>query len=134
MVDKANIWKYLKRLYSKIARFFKYLSDLPEKIPGFNVGVLLVLSGIFLWQVYTHIQFHAIWTDESYSIFLALHPVREIIKITACGRDAPLYFLILHYWEGLFGISELAVRSLSVLFSFGTLIISFYFSRKFLNR
>jgi hypothetical protein len=74
------------------------------------------------------------WGDETYAVQLGLHKISSIFYVVSCGRDAPFYYILLHFWEIPFGISVLSVRSLSILFSCGTLILLFLFANKFLNR
>lgn len=44
--------------------------------------------------------------------------------------NAPLYYLLLHYWIELFGKSDAALRMLSVLFSVGTVGLMYVFARR----
>lgn len=58
-----------------------------------------------------------IWFDENYSIILAKQPVLDLVRLTGVDAHPPLYYLLLKFWGHIFGWSELAVRSLSALFS-----------------
>lgn len=58
----------------------------------------------------------SIWRDEAFSYLLAKKPVAEILQITSQDFNPPLYYLTLHYWMEVFGTSEIAMRSLSLLF------------------
>ncbi|MFZ2025460.1 MAG: hypothetical protein WAV51_04200 [Microgenomates group bacterium] len=55
------------------------------------------------------------WRDEAFSALFAAKPLVWIIQNSSF--DPPLYYILLHFWELLFGQSEIAVRSLS-LFGF----------------
>jgi uncharacterized membrane protein len=57
-----------------------------------------------------------IWRDEAFSYLLAKRPVAEIIALTAKDFNPPLYYVVLHYWMELFGSSQVAMRSLSLVF------------------
>lgn len=57
-----------------------------------------------------------LWRDEAFSLFLAEKSLGEIITLTVLDFNPPLYYFLLHFWIGLFGTSELAMRSLSALF------------------
>lgn len=59
----------------------------------------------------------SIWFDEGYSILLAKHSVGELFALTNVDAHPALYYLVLKAWAGLFGWSELALRSLSALFA-----------------
>lgn len=57
----------------------------------------------------------SIWHDEGYTMMLAPMGPVEILERTARDVHPPLYYIVLHYWMGLFGNSELAARSLSAI-------------------
>lgn len=57
----------------------------------------------------------SIWRDEAFTYLLAKRSISEIIAITAQDFNPPLYYLLLHAWMRLFGTSEIAIRSLSLL-------------------
>lgn len=53
--------------------------------------------------------------DEAFSYLLAHKGIFEIITLSAQNGNPPLYYLILRLWMGIFGTSEVAMRSLSLL-------------------
>lgn len=67
------------------------------------------------------------WRDEAFSYLLAKKSLWEIIFLTAKDFNPPLYYLLLHYWIKIFGSSEIALRSLSLIFYWGTLYTAFLF-------
>jgi uncharacterized membrane protein len=76
----------------------------------------ILCLGLFL-RLYD-INGESIWLDEGISIYRAHFPVIEIIKQLLWDNHPPLYLSLLHFWVFVFGDSEIAVRSLSALFSF----------------
>lgn len=66
-----------------------------------------------------------LWRDEAFSFVMANQGVVDIIRTTAIDFNPPLYYIILHYWMLLFGTSEIALRSLSLIFFGGTLFLLF---------
>ena len=66
----------------------------------------------------------SVWFDEAYSIMVAKQPVAQLLHLTAVDTHPPLYYLLLKLWAGLFGWSELALRSLSVLTLGGAIIFA----------
>jgi uncharacterized membrane protein len=72
----------------------------------------------------------SVWFDEAYSIMLAKQPVSQIIHLTSVDTHPPLYYLLLSGWGNIFGWSELALRSLSVLAMGGAVIISGLLTKK----
>jgi uncharacterized membrane protein len=65
----------------------------------------------------------SLWRDEAYSYLLAKRNIFEIITLTMKDFSPPLYYLVLHYWTALFGKSEIALRSLSLIFFWATLYV-----------
>lgn len=57
----------------------------------------------------------SVWFDEAYSILLAKQSVSQLLHLTAIDTHPPLYYLLLKGWASVFGWSELALRTLSVL-------------------
>lgn len=75
------------------------------------VGVLLLALGLRLYRI----DAQSFWYDEGTSVVLATRDLPTIAQGAAADIHPPLYYFLLHYWEGLFGQSEAAVRSLSAL-------------------
>lgn len=67
------------------------------------------------------------WRDEAFTYFMAKKNVFEIIFLTAKDFNPPLYYLLLHYWMKIFGGSEIALRSLSMIFFWATVYVAFLF-------
>lgn len=64
----------------------------------------------------------SIWRDEAFSILAAERSL--IFLITKLGFEPPVYYTLLHFWVKIFGDSEVAARSLSLLgFILATVII-----------
>ncbi len=57
----------------------------------------------------------SLWIDEAISRGIATHGVSEIPGLLRQDGSPPLYYLLLHAWTALFGESETALRSLSLL-------------------
>lgn len=64
------------------------------------------------------------WRDEAFSALLSQHNLLDIIKLSAKDQSPPLYPILLHFWMQLFGTTEVAIRSLSLLFHFGTTLLA----------
>lgn len=79
---------------------------------------------------FINISKSSIWHDEGYTMMLAPQSPAQIWLRT--GRDVhpPLYYWTLHYWMLLFGTSEAAVRSLSLAFMLGVIVIMFALVRR----
>jgi len=72
----------------------------------------------------------SLWRDEAFSYFLAKKNILEIIFLSAKDYNPPLYYILLHFWMKIFGSSEIALRSLSLVFYWATIYIIFLFLTK----
>ena len=72
--------------------------------------------------------------DESFTLYMAQLNIPDIVKILCRGDNPPLWELLLHGWIKLFGISETAIRSLSLIFSVLTIIPIYFLGEKHLHR
>ena len=72
------------------------------------------------------------WLDEATSIIAARdYSVNEILtKFSPGDFHPPLYYLLLKMWMGFLGSSEIAARSLSVLFGLGTIPFIYTLGKK----
>ena len=73
-----------------------------------------------------------IWHDEGYTLMLIQHEPLDIIARTARDFHPPLYYLLSHWWCGLFGTSELTIRSLSLICSVGVVILIYFIAKRLL--
>lgn len=102
------------------------MGDIPEKISNRKNLILffIILIGIFLRLININ---QSLWLDEAIGAIAAreytyLGIATEFIK---ADNHPPLYYLALKFWIGLFGTSELAIRSLSVLFGVLTIYLTY---------
>lgn len=63
------------------------------------------------------------WRDEAFTYFMARQSIGEILTSTVKDFSPPFYYLVLHYWMMLFGHSEIALRSLSLVFFCATIYV-----------
>ena len=70
-------------------------------------AVALVLHGRTLWTSY--------WGDEAIAVGIAAHPLGSLPHYLVDDGSPPLYYVALHYWMRLFGQSEVATHSLSLV-------------------
>ena len=62
-----------------------------------------------------------LWLDEALTVNIARLPVHDIPGYLKRDGAPPLYYLLLHFWMGMFGTSDVAVRSLGGLFGVATI-------------
>jgi mannosyltransferase len=102
--------------------FAKHLETRQTGWHRYGLGLAaMMLTGLAL-RLYT-IGSESLWLDEGFSALAATKTtVREVLNfIYHEDLHPPLYYVILHFWIGLFGDSETAMRTLSAIF--GTLSI-----------
>ena len=76
----------------------------------------------------------ALWLDEALTVNIARLPLHEIPSYLRRDGAPPLYYVLLHFWMGAFGRSDLGVRSLSGALSVATLPVAWLAGRRFGGR
>ncbi len=74
----------------------------------------------------------SLWRDEAFSVLMALRPVSFIVA--QAGFEPPFYYLLLHFWIKLFGTSEIALRSLSLVAFTGAAAIVVVWAEKLFRK
>ena len=74
------------------------------------------------------------WYDEIFSVFHSQKPFRNITHVSKWDVAPPFYYYLLHVWMKFFGMSEVSVRMLSVLFSSFAGAALFAFTYKHYNK
>jgi uncharacterized membrane protein len=95
--------------------------------------VILVLFFFSLALRIFFIEQKNLWFDEIYSWRITLGSFREITVITAGDIHPPFFYFVLKIWEGLFGTSVLALRSLSALTASLAIFYIYPISRRILS-
>lgn len=95
--------------------------------------LLIAVTAHVLVQALNITRWH-VWHDESFSAMLIEYNWGEIIERAARDVHPPLYYLVLKVWAGIFGTSEVALRSLSVVLGVGVLIASYVLLRRLFTR
>ncbi len=87
--------------------------------------VAAIVLGLF------DISAKSMWLDEAFSVTVTQQPTLDMLAYLARYEiDKSPYYIALQPWTFL-GTSELAVRSLSVLFGVGAVVVTFYVARRF---
>lgn len=73
---------------------------------GLAVFAAISIGNISRWSV---------WFDEAYGLYLIRFGFADVAKYTAADVHPPLYYWTLKVWQMVFGNSELALRSLSLV-------------------
>jgi uncharacterized membrane protein len=75
-----------------------------------------------------------IWFDEAFSAYITQFSFIDIARYTAADVHPPLYYWVLKIWTDLFGTTELAFRTLSMMFGVITIVIGFLLTRRLFGR
>jgi uncharacterized membrane protein len=70
-----------------------------------------------------------LWLDEALSVLYARLDLSTLVELRRHGTNPPLYHLLLSFWVGLFGSSEAALRSLSVIAGTGAVALIYLLGR-----
>jgi mannosyltransferase len=99
------------------------------------VGIVLGLA-LVAWSVYVRSRaFHeAYWIDEGLSIGIAHHSFFSIPGVLRQDGSPPLYYMLLHFWIGVFGTKESATHAMSLVFSTLTIPVGLWAGWKLFGR
>lgn len=110
-----------------VVALFRYATGRRERL----FWPLLLLGALVAMVISLFVGLHqSVWFDEAYSIMLAKRPIGELLHLTSLDTHPPFYYLLLKGWAGIFGWSELALRSLSVLAFGGSVILAGLVTRR----
>lgn len=90
------------------------------------VVVLAVAVGVVL----RFVQRSDLWLDEALTVNISSLPLGDIPDALRQDGHPPLYYWLLHLWMELFGEGDVAVRSLSGLFSLAALPLAWIAGRR----
>lgn len=71
-----------------------------------------------------------LWLDEAWTAAIAGRPgLGETVRQIYWDVNAPLYYLLIHLWQALFGVSNAALRAPSLAFALAAPVAAWRFSR-----
>lgn len=101
------------------------------------VDLIVLVSGVLVFAAIAlaTISNSSIWFDEAFSAYIIRFNFIDIWNYTSLDVHPPLYYWLLKIWSFLFGTTDIALRSMSVLFGgvsmvFGYLLLHRNFGRK----
>lgn len=117
----------MRNFFQKIATFIK-------THPKFDIFVLILGLGVFVTITLLNVSRASIWFDEAFSTYIVQFSFWDIARYTATDVHPPFYYWVLKVWSDLFGTTELAYRSLSIVFGAGAIATTFFLTRKLFGR
>ncbi|HEY9159440.1 glycosyltransferase family 39 protein [Candidatus Binatus sp.] len=99
--------------------------DRPSRRPLEIFAAIFVVAGLIYSS---HLGANALGASEAYSAWAAAKPGVGAIVRTPVLHDPGkqvFYYVVLHYYTQIFGLSEISLRSMSVIFSLVTLALVF---------
>lgn len=83
---------------------------------------------------FAHISSWSIWFDEAFTAYLVRFNYLDIARYTATDVHPPLYYWVVKLWTSMWGTSELAFRSLSMIFGVAAIVLGFILVRKLFGK
>lgn len=90
------------------------------------LSVLAVAVGV----VTRFVTRSSLWLDESLTVNIARLPLGDLAEALKHDGHPPLFYVLLHWWTGLFGTGDIASRSLSGLFGLAALPLVWIIGRR----
>ncbi len=92
---------------------------------------LAVITAVGAGLRFYRIGGQGLWLDEAFSLWMARHPLGEMLRWTiGIDQHPPLYYALLHGWTAMLGDGEGAARSLSALCSLLTIPVIYGLGRR----
>jgi|GEM_PF-157109 len=101
----------------------------------FNKPVYLPLA-IFILNFFLKIWYldhRDLAMDEPFTVFYSQANLHDLFIMLKSENNPPLFFILLHFWIKLFGISVASVRFLPVIFSSLTAVFIYYTGKKYIS-
>lgn len=75
-----------------------------------------------------------IWHDEGYTAAIIQQPLHDIVTITTTDVHPPLYYVIMHVWQLVFGVSAVSLRGFSMVCGIATISLLFFLLQKLFSK
>jgi len=95
------------------------------------VGAALAIVAGLVLRFWTNSD---LWLDEALTVNIARLPVHEIPSYLKRDGAPPLFYVLLHFWMGVFGRSDVAVRALPGVFGVVTLPLAWLAGKRLAGR
>ena len=107
------------------------MKNIKQLLLRFGLPIILLISlGLQLSTLDTY----SFWFDESYSSVITSESAGDAIDLTSQDVHPPLYYVSLFEWTEVFGRSDFAFRSMSVVFAILSLLLLYKILRSFFTK
>lgn len=117
----------MNALFSTVGTFFRNRPAYDWLFFGLAIVLYVGLSIIDLTK-------GSIWFDEAFSAYLVQFSFADIARYTGTDVHPPFYYWLLKIWTDLFGTTEAAFRSMSILFGAVAALFGYLWTRKAFGR
>jgi uncharacterized membrane protein len=100
----------------------------------YNELLLLAILLLALALRVHHLAFKSISIDEAIGAFYAKEAIHRVLIMTINDVHPPLFYLLHHFWIKMFGMSEVALRSISIVFALASIWTIYHLARTLFNR
>ncbi|HEX8227147.1 MAG TPA: glycosyltransferase family 39 protein [Candidatus Saccharimonadales bacterium] len=99
-----------------------------------KVSIVIAISVAGVWLISSQLLIHnSIRLDEAQSLWQTSHSLRGTLKVIAQDVHVPLYHILLHHWQIIFGQSIETARMLSLLFFILSIPVVYLLARRILS-
>lgn len=99
-----------------------------------DTGVLITALAMYAALTLSTIGNASIWFDEAFSAYIIRFDFFDIARYTAADVHPPLYYWLLKTWGMIFGNTEVALRSLSVVFGAAAITFAYLLTLRWFGR
>lgn len=105
-----------------------------KAFPHLDVAGLVAAMAAYAGLVWAHISTWSIWFDEAFTAYLVRFDYLDIARYTATDVHPPLYYWVVKAWTSMWGTSELAFRSFSMVCGIAAIGFGFVLIRKLFGK
>lgn len=102
-------------------------------LPLWDWAAVIISIVLFTLATLPNLTQASAYFDEGYSAFLAKQDVLAMAAYTAQDVHPPLYYALLHVWQGIVGDGLSELRLLSVIFGWVAILFGFLIVRRYFN-
>jgi mannosyltransferase len=76
----------------------------------------------------------AYWVDEGISVGIASHPLTQIPGLLRRDGSPPLFYVLLHFWDRVFGTTQVATHLFPYTISLAVVVVAWWSTRRLFGR